>query len=495
MDLVVQQTRICSLCKNNLPISDFYVRNRVLKNGKLWTGFEGRCKNCYCKVAAKWTRNNKSKVMTYQINYRKIHRKELNEQAKKYRQIPEVKLKSKLRVRPEGYGKKRWLKRKEHLKRDKSFREKVRKNQRANNARFYKAHGDSIRKEAQLASQIRRAKLRGNSSQPVSNTIMDDLMLWQHGICAYCHYPLTNSLRKTHLDHVFPLARGGEHTTHNLVLACQHCNISKWKNLYMWEWLPDDISPTLPDNFHIEEHNGMRFIILHSFLLSNMSNPSGYKKAVESIHLANPELFMFWDFEWAARRSCVEAMLQVKSGKSHSLQARKLQVVTVPSDVAREKLEEWHLQGAIYTGLYLGLESPNGTLEGISAWKETQTHIELCRMAFRTHIIGGFSKLLTAYSRIKTSSLPIISFVDPRYATGQSYPKVGFQKTSSCTSKVMSYLSAEGIMNRQFLMKHRMRNFPEFDSKKTEWENALVHGFSQLYALKLDKYSIHGLGP
>ena len=29
------------------------------------------------------------------------------------------------------------------------------------------------------------------------------------------------------IEHLIPLARGGEHTWENTVLACRHCNISK----------------------------------------------------------------------------------------------------------------------------------------------------------------------------------------------------------------------------------------------------------------------------
>jgi 5-methylcytosine-specific restriction endonuclease McrA len=42
------------------------------------------------------------------------------------------------------------------------------------------------------------------------------------GICNYC------DTEWEHLDHFYPVARGGRHHVDNLVPACQSCNSSKW---------------------------------------------------------------------------------------------------------------------------------------------------------------------------------------------------------------------------------------------------------------------------
>ncbi|MFF1597710.1 HNH endonuclease [Streptomyces mirabilis] len=51
---------------------------------------------------------------------------------------------------------------------------------------------------------------------------------WQRS-CAYCNGVAT------HLDHVVPLARGGEDVEANIVPACAPCNLSKGaKTLAEW---------------------------------------------------------------------------------------------------------------------------------------------------------------------------------------------------------------------------------------------------------------------
>lgn len=42
------------------------------------------------------------------------------------------------------------------------------------------------------------------------------------GICAYC-----NADAELTMDHIEPLAKGGEHNTENVVAACGSCNAAK----------------------------------------------------------------------------------------------------------------------------------------------------------------------------------------------------------------------------------------------------------------------------
>lgn len=51
------------------------------------------------------------------------------------------------------------------------------------------------------------------------------LLFMQKGKCAICSCFLGG---KYHLDHIKPLARGGEHTRLNVQLLCPSCNVKKW---------------------------------------------------------------------------------------------------------------------------------------------------------------------------------------------------------------------------------------------------------------------------
>lgn len=79
-----------------------------------------------------------------------------------------------------------------------------------------------------------RARMRkAQCVKPIPEEFYIMLFESQSGRCAYCSDPL---IGKRHLDHVFPIARGGKHEPRNLAWACPQCNISKHDKLYPSEW-------------------------------------------------------------------------------------------------------------------------------------------------------------------------------------------------------------------------------------------------------------------
>lgn len=55
-------------------------------------------------------------------------------------------------------------------------------------------------------------------------TIINHLLVSQHGRCAVCH---TDVIEKHHLDHIVPIALGGTNDRSNFQLLCPSCNLSK----------------------------------------------------------------------------------------------------------------------------------------------------------------------------------------------------------------------------------------------------------------------------
>lgn len=47
----------------------------------------------------------------------------------------------------------------------------------------------------------------------------------QNGLCVYCEIDVT---KKYHIDHIVPLAKGGEHKADNIQILCPSCNVKKW---------------------------------------------------------------------------------------------------------------------------------------------------------------------------------------------------------------------------------------------------------------------------
>jgi len=46
--------------------------------------------------------------------------------------------------------------------------------------------------------------------------------------CEYCHSPQALIMGRLQIDHVLPVAKGGENEEDNLCLACELCNQHKW---------------------------------------------------------------------------------------------------------------------------------------------------------------------------------------------------------------------------------------------------------------------------
>lgn len=94
-----------------------------------------------------------------------------------------------------------------------------------------KANPESSR----ASSRRRRAFLKGCDGP--HHTVADAKALFtqQQGRCAYCLLDLDGSY---HLDHVVPLARGGNNSKENIALACPACNMAKHDKLLYSEWTP-----------------------------------------------------------------------------------------------------------------------------------------------------------------------------------------------------------------------------------------------------------------
>lgn len=74
-----------------------------------------------------------------------------------------------------------------------------------------------------LHSRNRRAKKR-SSPGAITHADIEEVLNLQRWRCAYCR----SSLRtEYHVDHIIPLARGGEHSRANIQATCPKCNLQK----------------------------------------------------------------------------------------------------------------------------------------------------------------------------------------------------------------------------------------------------------------------------
>lgn len=484
-------SRTCTKCANSFPESNFYKRKRKYKSGKIWEGYEAWCIPCFREQGKSYVEKHKTEYTTYQKGYREAHRQKLREAAKEYRKLPSVRAKAKLREQTLSRKLYRKLRREWRKFHEEGYKEHLSGLAKKANKKYLECHQEEVRKRARTNSRIRRAQLKtGMALRAIPDDLEKILLKWRHGRCFYCLTPLSSEPRKIHMDHIVPLSRGGLHDRKNLCLACQTCNESKQNKILFKEWSPKFEWKEFPIH-DLLEIEGMRFLILRSFFLRTGFHPVP-KHAVKMLREQYPDLFIFWDFEWEHKSGIILNMLRAKYGKCLSAGARTLKLGYPSPEESWDFLDKYHLQGKTYGSFYNGLYDKTGNLKAVAVWKEMDSWYELVRLAFEGHVIGGFSRLLKDFQYQIGMRKPLISFVDTRYANGHSYTKVGFQFVFKSPESSMAYVCPTGVINRQFLMKKKMKicNFPHLDLNKTEWENAAWHGYFQVWALPFLKFKI-----
>lgn len=116
---------------------------------------------------------------------------------------------------------------------NKAHPEKVKANSRAFNAR-HKDERKALNRERILLCKDSNAQ--GRTRARKYGTLWEDCAsrIRFLRLLPFCQYCFT-LIRKRHIDHVIPFARGGTHTPGNLVASCASCNCSKNDNL-LGEW-------------------------------------------------------------------------------------------------------------------------------------------------------------------------------------------------------------------------------------------------------------------
>ncbi len=93
--------------------------------------------------------------------------------------------------------------------------------------RHWRRGNESWKRQHCRNQQKRRAVKARCLTSPISHVFL--LGLYSTEICAYCRQNIPRENRTA--DHVIPLARGGDHSEDNLVMACVSCNSSKQDKL------------------------------------------------------------------------------------------------------------------------------------------------------------------------------------------------------------------------------------------------------------------------
>ena len=202
------------------------------------------------------------------------------------------------------------------------------------------------------------------------------------------------------------------------------------------------------------------------------------------------QLIQVWEDEWSLRQDVVKRMIAHKLGvtTNKKVPARKVKVVEVPYNTAKDFLDETHIQGSTTGSLYFGLEYESG-LVGVAVFKKrTSETFELIRYSTSETVIGGLGKILS-YLKNNTDIKKIVTFADHCVSNGNLYTTLGFNKDGVLAPDYKYKIG--NIREHKFkYRKARFRKDPSlvFEEGKTESELAAINNLYRIWDAGKTRY-------
>lgn len=249
--IISEETKVCTKCKARKSLSDFS-RDTTTKSGR-----RSSCKVCVSIYTAsryekskdvlkartqEWRAKNTKHIKEYRANYYKENRENLLIVGAVWRE--ENREKSRLSSRnwaKENPDKVKELQKSWQMRNKEKISELGKKYRAVNrdklilkNRLWKERNKDRVKKYQSIWSssnpeltryynQKRRAQKIGADGS-ISKELKSKLEILQKGKCACCKKKLGGDF---HMDHIYPLSKGGSHSDNNIQLLCAVCNLQK----------------------------------------------------------------------------------------------------------------------------------------------------------------------------------------------------------------------------------------------------------------------------
>lgn len=228
-------TKACTRCKQALPITEFH------KDPSKKSGYGSNCKSCVSQRKSTYNSRPEVRAALKEMPKKKYDYKPLHNYDEQQGKALERRL---IPLMTEE-----WRRLNKH-ERERSaleiaiaFFEKMkerRRRQAQSMEKFRSQNSKLFRERARMAyrawsqrnpEKIKAATARRKAAGPAPR-VKDIVEMWrtQGGLCVYCRSPLGNSPKDRsayHLDHIYPIARGGTNALSNLQCLCPTCNMRK----------------------------------------------------------------------------------------------------------------------------------------------------------------------------------------------------------------------------------------------------------------------------
>lgn len=202
------------------------------------------------------------------------------------------------------------------------------------------------------------------------------------------------------------------------LLGLQKYNSSPFASV---DWAKSKYRPDfkLNDSTYIDAHG----LLYHSSWIKSADYHYKRKQAFDKLGV---RLFEFWEDEINDKPLVVKSIVDNFLGKSKRIGARKLTLKIPTKTVANVFLDINHIIGKVHGSTFLGLFDGDDMLMCI-AYKvdKVKREVNITRVATKIghSVQGGLSRLIKPLLNLQ---LPLITFIDRRYADGHAWFKLGF---------------------------------------------------------------------
>mgnify|MGYP002624260241 CR=1 FL=1 len=260
--------------------------------------------------------------------------------------------------------------------------------------------------------------------------------------------------------------------------------LAKWLNNYTQVVTrsnlikPYEIDILLPSIRLAIEYNG-------SFWHSSQMKDANYhltktEKCIEQQY----QLFHIFDFDdieiW-------KSIILNRLNLSKKIYARKCEIKTVDSEIAREFISANHLQGYSAASIRLGLYYDNELVQVMTFGKprfNTNYDYELIRLCCLKgiNVVGGASKLFNYFMKLYPGK-SVISYCNRRFSQGGIYKILGFENIGT-TKPNYYYVNARNfdVLSRYQCQKHKLAKLlQDFNPNLSEHDNMINNGYIKIY--------------
>jgi predicted nucleic acid-binding Zn-ribbon protein len=261
---------------------------------------------------------------------------------------------------------------------------------------------------------------------------------------------------------------------------------------------PKELDIFLPEHNLAIEYCGM-YWHSHGDADSERKNKHNHFAKYQAAAAKGVRVITLFETEWVERQRQVKRLLRTSIGKLRgSVMARKCALLPVGGTTAREFFDKYHIQGGAGSGEHYGLYwdgklvacmrfTLGGNDRGTAAKQRVWT---LSRYATRVNVVGGASRLFTAFLRDYTPT-EVKSFSDNRMFSGAMYEKLGFALESELSPDYQVWSQKVGLRPKAHyqrrllpsrLVEHKAQAAfdPETDPR-TEAEMTYLMGARRIY--------------